>query len=221
MREWKIGNMLVVLAVVAGLIGVATVLNQVLPEEHSRYKDVVGIIQSVAIAAALIIGGIIAQAKLELFRHFEPHLTIAHTINHRPIGDSYTHIDVTATLHNSSRVKVELREGLFRLQEIGPVLDDQELEERLAAREFIANDAAFIQWPVIGEFSCNWGNYNLVVEPGQVYQETVEFVVSKEIGTVAIHSLFHGAASPRETPQSWGMTTVYDMLNKPATGAAG
>lgn len=221
MRDWKIGSLMVVFAVVAGLIGAVEVLNQVLPEEHSRYKDVVGIIQSGAIAAALISGGIIAQAKLELFRHFEPHLTIAHTINHRPIGDSYRHIDVTATLHNSSRVRVELREGLFRLQEIGPVLDDQELEERLAAREFIANDAAFIQWPVIGKFPCDWGNYNLVVEPGQVYQENVEFVVSKEIGTVAIQSLFHRAASPRETPQSWGMTTVYDMLDKSAAKAAG
>lgn len=220
MQDWKIGNMLVVLAVVVGLIGVVAVLHGVLPEEPSRYKDLVGIIQSGAIAAALIIGGIIANAKLELFRHLEPHLTIAHTINHRPIGESYVHIDVTATLHNNSKVKVELREGLFRLQEIAPVLDDQELEERLAARNFISDDAAFVQWPTIGEFSCNWGNYNLIVEPGQVYRETVEFVVPKEIGTVAIHSLFQRAAPRRETPQSWGMTTVYDMMIQ-ASGKAG
>ena len=59
-------------------------------------------------------------------------------------------LDVTAMLHNSSRVKVEIYEGEFLLQEIAPVLDDQELEELLDARIPIGRNRAFGQWPVIG-----------------------------------------------------------------------
>lgn len=208
------------------VLGIAGVLCLVLwglylwlPGEH-ELKDLAAILQAVVATTAIIYAGIVAIAKLEVFRHFEPHLTVSHIINHRPIGNSYVHIDVTATLHNSSRVKVELREGEFYIQEIGPVLDDQELEEQLTAREFIAADGSFVQWPTIGKFSCYWGNYNLVVEPGQIYRETVEFVVSKEIGTVAIHSRFHRETATGEAPQGWGMTTVYDMIDA-ATDSVG
>lgn len=211
-----LGRLVVVVGVIMALVWVILVLRFFSPEEFGRLKDIVSIIQSGVTVVAIVAGGIIAAAKLELFRDFEPHLTVSHTINYRPIGDSYVHIDVTATLHNSSRVKVELREGIFRLQEIVPVLDDQELEERLAAREVISNDPSFVQWPAIGEFSCNWGNYNLVVEPGQVVRETVEFIISKEIKTVVVRSIFHNLTPSAGSPQGWRTTTVYDMMDEPA-----
>ena len=219
MRDWKVGNLLLVLGILAGVGLALTGLNRWLPGDH-ELKDLAAVMQAVVAMTGIIYAGIVAAAKLEVFRDFEPHLTISHQVNHRAVGDSYAHIDVTATLHNSSKVKVELREGAFYIQEIGPALGDRELEERLAAREFSAADGSFVQWPTIGEFSCNWGNYNLVVEPGQIYRETVEFVVSKEIGTVAIHSHFHRATTSGETPQGWGMTTVYDMIDA-ATDIAG
>lgn len=208
-------NLLIALTIMASLTLALAALHWLLPDA-SRFKDMAGIVQSVVTVLAIITGGIIAAAKLELFRDFEPHLTVSHTINYRPIGDSYVHIDVTATLHNSSRVKVELREGIFRLQEIAPVLDDQELEERLAAREVSSDDPSFVQWPTIGELSCNWGNYNLVVEPGQVVRETVEFIISKEIKTVVVRSIFHNLTPSAGSPQGWRTTTVYDMMDEPA-----
>ncbi len=60
---------------------------------------------------AIAVGGIIAIFKFQLFRDSEPHLTISHSITHRPISDSYVHIAVTAHLKNSSRVEVEILEG--------------------------------------------------------------------------------------------------------------
>ena len=36
---------------------------------------------------------------------------------------NYVHIAVTSTLNNSSKVRVEVRKGLFRLQRILPVSD--------------------------------------------------------------------------------------------------
>lgn len=215
MRDWKVGNLLLVLGILAG-VGLALAgLNRWLPGDH-ELKDLAAVMQAVVTMAAIIYAGIVAAAKLEVFRDFEPHLTISHQVNHRAVGDSYVHIDVTATLHNSSKVKVELREGSFHIQEIAPVLDDQELEERLAAREFIAADGSFVQWPIIGEFSCAWGNYNLVVEPGQIVRETVEFVISKETKTVVVRSVFHNLKPTAGTPQGWRTATVYDMTNKPS-----
>ena len=215
MRDWKVGNLLLVLGILAG-VGLALAgLNRWLPGDH-ELKDLAAVMQAVVTMAAIIYAGIVAAAKLEVFRDFEPHLTISHQVNHRAVGDSYVHIDVTATLHNSSKVKVELREGSFYIQEIGPVLDDQELEERLAAREFSTADGSFVQWPTIGEFSCNWGNYNLVVEPGQVVRETVEFVISKETKTIVVQSVFHNLTPTAGTPQGWRTATVYDIMDKPS-----
>ena len=74
--------------------------------ELTWFKDLSSIIQAAFATAAIMGAAIFAIFKLQLFRDFAPHLTISHTINHRPIGESYMHLDVTATLHNSSRVKV-------------------------------------------------------------------------------------------------------------------
>lgn len=211
MRDWKVGNLLLVLGILAG-VGLALAgLNRWLPGDH-ELRDLAAVMQAVVTMAAIIYAGIVAAAKLEVFRDFEPHLTISHQVNHRAVGDSYVHIDVTATLHNSSRVKVGLRDGFFRLREIGPVLDDQELEERLGSREVTDENTAFSQWAILQQITCEWENYDLIVEPGQTLHQTVEFVIAREIGTVAIHSFFHDSRFSDSPARGWGMTTVYDII---------
>ena len=182
--------------------------------ELTWFKDLSSIIQAAFATAAIMGAAIFAIFKLQLFRDFAPHLTISHTINHRPIGESYVHMDVTATLHNSSRVKVELYEGEFLLQEVAPVLDDQELEERLEARSSMGRNMAFGQWPIIGQAVSDWGYSYLTIEPGQTFQETIEFVISKEITTVVVQSFFYnsGHSEGSRKPESWGITSVYDIV---------
>ena len=48
-------------------------------------------------ALADILGGILVACKWQVFRESEPHLTITHEVSHRPVGESYIHIAVTAT----------------------------------------------------------------------------------------------------------------------------
>ena len=95
--------------------------------DAERGKDLAAIIQSLVTVVAIVGGGAFAYYKLQIFRVFEPHLTISHEVSHRYIGDNYVHIAVTATLHNSSKVKMELRKGFFLLQQISP-LSDEEIE---------------------------------------------------------------------------------------------
>ena len=85
-----------------------------------------------------------------------------------------------------------MQRGEFFLQEIAPVLDDRELQERLEARGFI-DDRPFSQWPILDRYEFDWGSYDLAIEPGQTFQYTMEFVMQKEISTVAVGSFFYNS----------------------------
>ena len=113
----------VVVAVLSLLVGAAFALNLALDETESA-KDLVEIIQLFVVASAIVIGGFFALYKLQIFRDFEPYLTVSQEVSHRFVGDNYIHVETTATLHNSSKVKIEIRKGLFRLQQIAPTSDE-------------------------------------------------------------------------------------------------
>ncbi len=131
------------LVVIGVLILAFAVLDLLLPDT-SRAKDLAGVIQAMAFVAILA-GGVVAFIKLQVFRDFEPHLTISNSISHRLVGTKYVHIAVTATLHNSSKVKVEIRSGFFRLQQLAPVSDEE--VERLYAQVFTNVEEESLQWP--------------------------------------------------------------------------
>ena len=213
MQDRLVEILLLVLLAVVGLFVLIAVVDWALPDVYplGRWADIALTLVTIV---AILVGGLFAAVKFDLFRESQPHLTISHTINHRNIADSYVHLDVTAVLHNSSRVKVELNRGLFTLQEIAPVLDDAELEDRLEARNLIAENLPFSQWAILDQFSCEWSASTLVIEPGQTFRQTVEFVISREITTVAIHAFFYNSrfAEGFERPEGWNITTVYDIF---------
>lgn len=146
-------------------------------------------IESVITIIAIVIAGIFAWRNGIIFRHRSPHINIAHDITHRFISPSYTHLIVTATLHNSSRVKVEFRDGLFILQKIAPLNDDevtqlyaQSLDDAVSANE----GAEDIQWETLDKLWIVWDKDELIVEPGASAALTIEFIVPKTIQAVLI-----------------------------------
>ena len=146
-------------------------------------------IESVITIIAIVIAGIFAWRNGIIFRHRSPHINIAHDVTHRFISPSYTHLIVTATLHNRSRVKVEFRDGFVVLQKIAP-LDDDELTQ-LYAQSFdnavSANaDEEDIQWETLDEIRGVWNKDELIVEPGSATTLTIEFIVPKDIQAVLI-----------------------------------
>lgn len=204
------GAALVLLALVL-LICIALVLDVALPK-GDRAKDIASIVQAFAAALAIVVGGIYAVYKLQLFRTLEPHLTIEHKISHRRLSDSYVHIEVTARLHNSSRVHVELREGLFRLQGVSPATDDE--IELLYSKVFIDRDYSNIQWPTLDEVDRDWDEGELVVEPGESHPETIEFIVSaSDYESVLIYTYFYNPARSPGTEQGWTATTIHDIVH--------
>ena len=165
-------------------------------------------VQALGTIIAISAGGLFAIFKLQMFRDFQPHLTISHVVLHRPVGESYVHIDVAVTLHNSSKVKIELRDGFFRLQQIAPVIDED--VETLYPEVFVDKTAEDIQWPTLDEIPLTWDKGVLIVEPSEAHQETFEFIVSKAVESVIIHTYFYNPYS--SSPEGWGATTVYDII---------
>ncbi len=202
------GSVLLSIGVVGGLIWVAFVLYFWLPDRNIA-GDLVKIIQGTVTSVAIVTGGIFAIVKLELYRDFSPHLTIDHTISHRRIGAEYIHIAVTTTLRNSSKVKVDILEGFFRLQQISPIADEE--VELLEAAVFIDREEQYIQWPTLRLLSREWARGELIIEPGESYRETCEFVVPREIESVLIHTYFYNPKRPYG-PEGWGIRSVYDLI---------
>ena len=175
--------------------------------DAERGKDLAAIVQSIVTVVAIVGGGAFAYYKLQIFRVFEPHLTISHEVSHRYMGDSYVHIAVTATLHNSSRVKMELRKGFFLLQQLSPLRDED--IEPLYEQVFEDQDYEHIQWPTLEEVEREFGEGDLIVEPGESHPETIEYILPRWHKSVMVYTYFYNPVS--STPQGWTATNVYDM----------
>jgi hypothetical protein len=110
----------------AGLLVAALVsVNVYLDWNTNPLKLAADIVPGVATVAAIVIGGVFAWRNLWWLRTFQPHITITHSVSHRPVGTQYINLAVVATLYNSSQVKVEIREGVFQLAQVSPIEDDQ------------------------------------------------------------------------------------------------
>lgn len=179
----------------------------------SEFKEVIDIIQSVVVVTAILVGGIFALFKLQAFRDFDPHLTISHKVSHRSVSDSYTHIDVTATLHNSSKVQIELNDGFFRLQKIAPMSD--ETVEKLYDEVFEKEEHEELRWEILDVVEPTWGKGELVVEPGESHPETYEFIISTDVKAVLIYTYFYNSkgGKPGQNAKGWHATTIHDIVN--------
>ena len=171
--------------------------------------DLARITQASVTAIIVAIGAMFAAVKFQIFRESAPHVTVTQTVTHRRIGDSYVHLMVTATLYNSSKVKMDFRRAHFRLQLIAPITDAE--VENLYADVFVDKDRRDFLWQELDRAERSWERNGLIVEPGESHQETCEFIVTTGVDTVLIDTFFYNPRQPA-IPQGWGTTSVYDIL---------
>ena len=207
--KWILYVAAVVVAVLILLFGVAFVLNLTL-DEIDNAKDLVEIIQLFVVASAIVIGGFFALYKLQIFRDFEPHLTVTQEVSHRFVGDKYIHVETTATLHNSSKVKIEIRKGLLRLQQIAPTSDEE--ISKIYFQTFVDREQDYLQWPTLEEVDRDWDTNELIVEPGESHHETYEFIASKDATSVMVYTYFYNSRFPKSPSEGWGAATVHDIM---------
>lgn len=182
-------------------------------DDAGQAKDFAGTVQSWATVAALAVAGIFAVLRLEVFREFAPHVTITQAVSHRPISERYVHILVTATLHNRSKVRVDVQKGYFRLQAISPIPDEE--VEALYADVYVNRVNRDFQWQTVDEAPREWSRNDLIVEPGESHQETCEFIVSKEMRAVLVDTYVYNSRTPA-IPVGWGTTSAYDIIGEEA-----
>ncbi len=212
MRDWITGSLLVVLAIAGVLCLVLWGLYLWLPGEH-ELKDLAAILQAVVAVTAIIYAGFAAAARLELFRDFAPHITISHEISHRATSSSYVHIAVKTTLHNTSKVRVDILDAIFRIHQIAPFTDPE--VETLYSQVFENREFAEMQWPTLDEFHPAWDENELTIEPGESHHETIEFIVKTGSNTVLIYTYFRNRkykSKRSKAPMGWGEATVYDIV---------
>ncbi len=197
-------------------------------------KDWLAIVGA-AVSIVVVIGGVIlARRNAQIFRAKSPHVVISHEISHRFVGDSYVHIFVTALLHNSSRVHIEFLDGFAAIQLIRPVSDDdiEALYDRVFAEQMSDN----LEWPYLDVLRHRWDSDGLLAEPGETETEIFDFIVQRDIESVAVTTYFFNSRVvgnlPDDTeldevrrrrrrlrrwltvrgPLGWGRTTVHDIV---------
>ena len=194
----------VALAVSAAFAGLA------LWTDAANLKDVAGVVQAFMAAIAIALGGVFAWFRLRIFRDLTPHLTISHEVGHRIISPSYALIDVTFVLHNGSRVHVELREAVFRLQKVSPLSDED--VAGLYDEMYSGNGQARATWPLLVRTQRNWDKGELMVEPGESHRESCYFIVSTDVAAARIYTFFRNPSwEDGESSEGWGAVTVYDI----------
>ena len=206
-------EMVTQLAILVGIgcgLALAYVLISSISDNTNKIKTILGIIQSSITIIAIVITGIFAALRFQVFREFVPHLSISHEISHRRIGDSYIHIGVTVTLHNRSKVAMKIRKGEYLLQQIKPITD-VEIESLDVQRPDTKND--YIEWPVLDEQERIWDGQGLTIDPGEFHQAVFESVIPLNIETVLVYSYFN---NPDYYPNSklsegWSATSFYDI----------
>ena len=195
--------------------------------------------QAIVTMIAVSVGGWFAWRNRHLFRFGQPHLTISHEITHRRVSPGYVQVTVTAILHNTSRVKVEIRDGLFAIQLIAPI-SDAEAEEIYAKtfRDTLPNgtlvDQGALKWETLDDVRLSWNEEELIAEPGESATATFEYIVDSEVESLLITTYFYNSKAmgkivdhidPKDAgktkhwlfwkqpgPRGWVRTTPHDIL---------
>ena len=199
----------------------------------ARNTAIIG--QAAATIIAIGLGGAFAWRRGYLFRAGQPYVTISHEINHRRVSPEYVHLEITATLRNPSRVKVEFRDALFIVQQLTPADDDYVFT--LYRKAFPDTDPRKYQpldWEYLEEIRREWNKDELIVEPGASAPVTFEYVLGTGIPSVSITTQFynlrvtgkiHDDINPRNAEnrkwfglwavsgtKGWNRTTTYDII---------
>ena len=173
--------------------------------------------RAIATAIAIAAGIAIAWYKLDIFREFEPHLTITQTVESWPLGNLYALVTVTAILTNNSKVQVKPRRGYCRLAQTAPLNDgDVVVLYQAEQLEPVTTGMEQIGWPILHEKQRTWQEGDISIEPGEEHQETFQFIISRNVETVValtvISNPLHGRGN-RNRAEAWRCYTFHDLLS--------
>lgn len=177
-----------------------------------------GVIKTVAVVqggvtlVVIAIGGAFALYKLEAFREFRPHLTVSQIVSHRKVGYTYVHISVHVSLVNTSKVKIEIRNASFWMQQIAPFAD-QEVEQFYSDFRSKPDNDKYIPFPTLEVFNREWDDDELVIEPGESGSQSYEFIVKDHFDAVSVTAFFNDQTTGEDAAKQtgWAAVSVYNI----------
>ena len=118
-------------------------------------------------------------------------MSITHEVSLNLINSSHVHVGVIATLHNSSKVRVRIRNAKSVVHQVSPVENDE-----IYGLWSSSNDN-IIFWPAIDTRHRSWcckrgsGKGELIIEPGQSYSIEFNHKFSNHVTSFLLQSHFH------------------------------
>ena len=173
---------------------------------------------AVFISFGLCMGGFVAYKKFEIFRDFEPNITVSHSVSHRPMGPGYRVLTVTADLRNDSKVSTSIQNGYYKIYWLAPY--------STADIESIVDNARVVQHGydslmTISDLSlgsiCHLDiskERGIIIEPGEIHSETYNFPLRDDVlESVFIETYFENPnwGSQGSSARFWGTRSAYDF----------
>ena len=160
-------------------------------------------IANIAQVIGLIVGGTWAYRLFIRQRTVQPSLEIAHDfqsflLEPDPIR---TLIRVTVTIRNVSKILMSPRHGQLLLDFAGPTHDDT------------------VQWIDSNRREFDFGDYDLLLEPGESHRYVFDFVVARAAGLVRLRTVIRQS---QDSSDFWDSNSVYplappDVRGRPIT----
>lgn len=190
------------------LVGITFVIDAWLSVSLTK---AVSITQAMVTVMAIGVGGVWAFYKLEIFREFEPHLTITQEASHRKFGGNYVYVSVDVSLANSSKVAIRIKDASFWMQEVAP-LENKHVEKLY--RDFLDQPKTdkYITFPTLEKFDREWGSDEFVIEPGESSTDRYEFIIANRYDTVALGAFFADSTKKSRDPRiGWSAVTLHNI----------
>ena len=171
----------------------------------------VSVVQGFATVTAIGVGGVYAFYKLEVFREFEPHLTITQEPSSWQFGGDYVHVSVNVSLVNRSKVAIRIREASFWMRKVAP-LDDKTVVELYLNFLDKPTTNKYVEFPTLEKFEREWGRDEFVIEPGETSTDWYEFIVANRYDTVALVAFFADSTKKSRNPRiGWSAVTLHNI----------
>jgi hypothetical protein len=176
------------------------------------FKDLVGSFESLATAAAIIIGGFWTYVTFIRTRQKFPRAKIEHSLTCRTVNLAKVLVSVDIIVSNGGGVLLQLLTWKISLKQMLPPAG--ELRDYLDPHEdFAGRGIEIIDWKMIAAIRGEAQKHEMEIEPGDHHQFHHDFLADARCSTVMVESRFENAAK-KGRPIGWGHTTTHDLSKK-------
>lgn len=180
------------------------------------FKDMVSTAQSIAMIAAIIVGGVWTYDLFIMERKHYPHANIEQKISHVALSEQTNLLRVGIELTNTGNRRLLSSKSIVRIQQILPVPSCPEQgpcvkEEVNNALKEIEQKANRFSWPLIAERE-NSFKKPLDIEPGEKDFIEFEFVLPTKIKIIRIYSYFSNDLKSKDRDEvGWSVSSHYSF----------